>query len=114
MKKNYSFKKKLSQLSQGDTAFENEMLRLYKESFQDIKENFRLLMLNRKTDQLAFMTHKYRTTLIMFDLDELASDLEESKRLAKETTLDKKRIEEVATRIEAQCVDILLTLAAIS
>ncbi len=114
MKKKYNFEEKLSELAEGDAAFKNEMLRLYIEGFQDIQANFRSFLLERKPAQLAFMSHKYRTTMIMFDLDELTADLEEGKQLLKETTTDKKRMEVVATHVEIQCADILSSLATIA
>ncbi len=110
IQKKYDFQRKLSVLAEGDKLFVKELTRLYIINFQELRHNFRMIMLDQDQQALAFMHHKYRTTFLMFDLMELATEVEKGKKLLETTTINALEMHQLISNVEKSCDEILSEL----
>lgn len=107
IQKKYNIIHKLTLLAEGDVAFEKELIQLYTHSFQELKNKFRTIIISGDLKELSFINHKYRTTFIMFDLQNLAYELQKSKEIVESGRIHALELNEIITKVEEYCTEIL-------
>lgn len=111
VQKKYDILHKLSALAEKDTAFEKELIRLCIHSFWELKNRFRPIVTSQDVKELSFINHKYRTTFIMLDLQDIAYEVQKSKEIFESGTIYITELNEIVTKVEEHCAEILNELS---
>ncbi len=106
----YNVLHKISALAEGDTDFEQELVRLYTHSFRELKEKFATIITTQNTQELSFISHKYRTTFLMFDMNDIAGEIDRSKTILSSDTLHVEELSIIITKVEKYCEEVLREL----
>lgn len=110
IQKKHHIHHKLLVLAEGDTDFKNELTRLYQSSFQELKDKVRDILHRGEIREFASVNHKYRASFLMFDLKELAAEMDKGKQLLEAGCMDIPHLNQIADKIQDYCSHILYEL----
>lgn len=105
--KRYNILNKINMLAEGDGRFEQELINLYSRSFKELKEKFATVITTQDLKELSFINHKYRTTFMMFDMDDIAKEIEKSKAILSSGTLYMDELNRIIANMERSCDEII-------
>lgn len=94
---------KITQLTQGDSFFMEELTKLYISSLKELKTLYNQYLREHNLTRLREIRHKHKANIDMLDLPDLASKLENGKALLEGTTYNNTKIEELADYVEKYC-----------
>ncbi|WKN33011.1 hypothetical protein PZB74_06595 [Porifericola rhodea] len=105
----YNIRAKLLELSQGDFVQERKLANQYFKSFQDLRDLYAVSLINQDKRLLFFVYEKYKPTLQLLDLSELAKEIQATldhvKQLNSGVSVDKS-----ATKVKNCCDQLIRQL----
>lgn len=106
-RKSYDIVNKIKKLAEKDTSFEQELTSLYLCSFKELKEKYATIITSQNLKELSFIIHKYRTTFLMFELDDLSKEIEKSRAILSSGTLYIEELSRIIVNVEQACDDVI-------
>lgn len=105
--KRYNILNKINALAEGDVYFEQELANLYIHNFKELKEKFATIVTTQNMKELSFLNHKYRTTFMMLDMEDIAKEIEKSKAILSSGTLYIDELNRIIANIEKSCDEVI-------
>jgi hypothetical protein len=92
---------KINKIVDGDADYRIELLELTLRFFIDMKQNFKIYLLNRQVDKLKYLTHKAKPSLSLFDSAQITQLLTQANVLLQAFELA--QAESLTQAMEVEC-----------